>query len=395
MREARLREALIDARVPDERAARERGWRLVREAYTSSPPPIRPRRGAGGRRALQVAIAVGLIAALISPAGAAVRDWVGDAVETGHEPSLPALTSLPAPGSLLVDSPRGQWVVHEDGSKRLLGDYRQSTWSPRGLFVAATGANELAALDPLGDVRWTLGRGGSVSDPAWSPDGERVAYLSSGNLRVVAGDGTGDRLLERSVAPVAPAWRPGGGRVLSFVTKAGGIRTVRADTGRVVFEAGPGLDPFRLEWSANGERLLAASRSGLVAIGRDGTPVWSADAPAGMEIVSSAISPTGARAATVLSSRSGEHSELVLLGPGHDPVPFVGPGRFDEVVYSPDGEWLLLTWPTADQWLFLNPRDPRQIVAISEISAQFAPGATSPSAFPEVEGWCCRDPRDL
>ena len=38
MREARLREALLDARVPDSAGAEERARRLVRAAYASSPP---------------------------------------------------------------------------------------------------------------------------------------------------------------------------------------------------------------------------------------------------------------------------------------------------------------------------------------------------------------------
>ena len=111
MREQRLREALIDARIPDQQGARERGWRLVRAAYVSSPPPLKPRPRTGLRRSLEVAVALALLVALIGPAGAAVRHWVRDAVTTGHAPSLPALNALPAPGSLLVDSARGPWIA--------------------------------------------------------------------------------------------------------------------------------------------------------------------------------------------------------------------------------------------------------------------------------------------
>lgn len=68
---------------------------------------------------------------------------------------------------------------------------------------------------------------------------------------------------------------------------------------------------------------------------------------------------------------------------------FPGLGRLRQVIWSPDGRWLLATWQSADQWLFLNPGHPRRIVAIADIAAQFNPGATSPSAFPHVAGWCC------
>lgn len=390
MREARLREALLDVRVPDAAGAEERGLRLARAAYAAAPPALRPRRRAGVRRGLLAAVAVGLLAVLISPAGAAVRHWVRDAVEPAREPAQPALTSLPAPGSLLVDSVKGPWIVQEDGSKRLLGAYRESAWSPRGLYVAATGEHELAAVDPLGEVRWTLARSGPVHGPAWSPDGYRVAYLNGAELRVVAGDGTGDRPVAAAAANVAPAWEPRSPHLLSYVTPGGRVRTVQADSGRVSFEAEAGVDPLHLEWSADGRRLLVTSRSRITALDRAGEPVWRAKAPSGMDFVASAIAPGGGSAATVLVSRGGDRSELVLLGPsGGGRVPFVGSGRFDDVVYSPDGEWLLLTWRSADEWLFLNLHDPRRIVAVSDIAAQFDPGTTSPPSFPAIAGWCC------
>jgi hypothetical protein len=391
VREARLREALLDARVPGAAGAEERGRRLVRAAYAASPPALQRRRRTGARRGLQVALAVGLLAVAISPAGAAVRDWVGDAVDPAREPALPALTSLPAPGALLVDSARGPWIVHEDGSKRLLGAYRESTWSPRGLYVAATNRHELAAVDPLGEVRWTIARAGPIRMPAWSPDGGyRVAYLNGDELRVVGGDGTGDRPVAPRVAAVAPAWEPGSRHLLSFVAPGGTVRTVQADNGRLVFERSVGGDPSHLAWSPDGERLLVSTRNRLEALDRGGEIVWRARAPRGMDIVAGTIAPDGDRAAALMVSKAGDHSELALFGPGSDGrVLFVSSGRFDDAVYSPDGSWVLLTWRSADQWLFVDLADPRRIVAISDISAQFAPGTTSPPPFPEVAGWCC------
>src|SRR5919108_369433 len=46
----------------------------------------------------------------------------------GIEHAQPALFSLPSPGRLLVASDAGVWVVREDGSKRLLGPYREASW---------------------------------------------------------------------------------------------------------------------------------------------------------------------------------------------------------------------------------------------------------------------------
>ena len=77
----------------------------------------------------------------------------------GVEEAAPALFALPADGRVLVTSARGVWVVRPDGSKRLLGRYREASWSPFGRFVVAARANELAALDPsTGELRWSLAR---------------------------------------------------------------------------------------------------------------------------------------------------------------------------------------------------------------------------------------------
>jgi WD40-like Beta Propeller Repeat len=393
MSEERLRRALREVEVPDRRGAEERALRMARAATPAlAGEPGASRRGLG-RRGLQIALAVGLIAALVSPAGAAVRDFVRDAVEVGHHPARPALTSLPAAGSLLVDSPRGPWVVHADGSKRLLGAYTEATWSPHGLYVATTKQHELAAIDPAGEVRWTVARPGRMADPAWSPDGFRIAYLNGRQLRLIAGDGSGDRPLANAVAPVGPAWAPGVERVLSFVD-SGSIRTLAVDTGEQLSSAPAPAGTERLEWSRDGSRLLVVARKELQLRSPSGTLLWRRAAPAAAGFAAAAMSPSGHGVAAVLTTRAGARSELLGLGPGRAPRRlFSGLGRLDEVVYSPDGRWLLLTWRSADQWLFLNPAHPGRVVAVADVSAQFDPGATAPAAFPRLAGWCCSPDR--
>ena len=328
---------------------------------------------------------------MVSPAGAAIRHWVRDAVEVGHEPSLPALTSLPAPGSLLVDSPRGPWVVRASGSKRLLGDYRQSGWSPHGLFVAVASPHQLAAVDPEGNVHWTLSRLGPVRDPVWSPDGFRIAYLDGEELRVVAGDGTGDRLLANRVAPVAPAWQPGGLRRLAFLDAAGRVEVVQADSGRSVFEVSPGPGTIGLGWSADGARLLVVRRSGLRVFDRRGRPLWRSQAPAGMRVRAGALAPDGKRVGGCplhpLGSAERSAAARPAMARGGDSSPASALRRRRLLARWESG--CSLAWRSADQWLFLSPAHPRRIVAISDISRQFDPGTTSPPPFPSVAGWCC------
>jgi hypothetical protein len=60
---------------------------------------------------------------------------------------------------------------------------------------------------------------------------------------------------------------------------------------------------------------------------------------------------------------------------------FRGSGVLRRLAFSPDGRWLLVTWPTANQWVFVRTK-PRKIVGASRISAQFG-------GFPSTTSWCC------
>jgi hypothetical protein len=381
----RLRTALLEEPVPDAREAEERGWRVARAARGEQLAA--PRGGAWRRRALELALAAAVIAVMISPAGAAVRDWVGDAVRSEQPPSRPALTSLPAPGSLLVDSARGPWIVRADGSRRLLGPYLQSTWSAHGLFVAATTPHQLLAIDPQGEIRWALARRGRVRDPAWSPDGYRIAYLDGYRLRVVGADGLGDRLLAAGVAGVAPAWAPG--HRLSFVDGAGRLRTVQADRRQALWSVPAPPAASSLAWSRDGTRLLAVGPTRIELHGARGELLWRRSPPRGTRFSAAAPSP-GGDVAAIVTAAAGASSKLLLLGAGRPPrLLFAGLGQLTQVTYSPDGRWLLVAWRSADQWLFLSPRRPGGTVAIAQIAAQFDPATTSPPGFPRLAGWCC------
>jgi hypothetical protein len=362
-RERELERRLREAEVPGEAEAEERSWEIVRAAYADRTP-VRPTYRA---RRLALALAAGalLLAIGLSPAGAKVGDWVRDVV--GEEDAKPALRSLPAAGELLVDSEQGPWIVREDGSKRLLGDYGEATWSPRGLFVAAANGRELVAIDPLGNLRWTVPAPDSVHDPRWSPSGYRIAYLSGDDLWVVAGDGTAEKVVARNVADVAPAWRPigdskvadapggVGGHVLTYVDGAKKIRTVDVDSGESVRGT-----PRDLE-------LLSTPPSG-------GTG-------------KRATSPDGNYLATL--RRIGHRDELVLQrdGAAGEEVLFSARGELTGPTWSPDGHWLLVGWPQADQWLFIRTDQPNKVDAFDRVSEQFDPGDSDGAGFPTVSGW--------
>lgn len=402
-RDRDLERRLRDLEVPDETAAEQRAWEVVRAAYAARTP-IRP-----ARRMRRVAVALATAAAVLglglTPAGARVVDLVRDVVGVGSNDARPALRSLPAAGELLVTAPRGPWIVRADGSKRLLGEYRdaQATWSPNGLHVAIATGRELVAVDPAGDVRWSLSRA-RVADPRWSPSGYRIAYRSAGGLRVVAGDGTEDRLLARNVPAVAPDWQPNpdaklepalepGTHVLAYAPSRSRIAVVDTDTGEVLTRiAIPDRDPVEsIELSADGSLLLARTGETLFAFESERKRLaWQV----GIATSAAAISPDGRRVAAITEPdppRGESRLMLIDARTGQERRLPAGLGQFSDVAWSPDGRWLLLAWRAADQWLFIRPDRPRRLVAVGDISRQFTPGSPAEAAFPRIAGWVLPD----
>lgn len=364
---------LSEYRAPGEREAGLRAWSLVQTAYEEREPVAWARRHA--RPLVAGALVAAVVAAAASPPGRSVVHSFRKAV--GVKTAQPELFSLPAPGQLLVTGRGGTWLIRADGSRRRLGTYRDAAFSPHGLFIAATRANELVALDPKGGVRWTLARR-SPRFPAWTgtTTDTRIAYLSDGRLHIVAGDGTGDRTLGRA-APIAPVWRPGPGHVLAYWD---GTRVIVADIDakRVLLRLRPREGTWRLAWSSDGRRLLALAARGLRVFGRNGSLVLRRDPSNGNHFVDGAFAP-GTHRVLVLREY-GFQSEVVAAGDGR--LVFRGSGTFGQLAWAPDGRWLLVSWPTANQWVFIRPGQSRRIVGASRISAQFG-------GFPRLAGWCC------
>jgi hypothetical protein len=386
-RERLLRSALQEVRVEDEQAAEDCAWRVVAAAAATVAPAPMSRRHRW--RAVQAALALALIALVVSPAGASVRHWVADRiVESGAPHAKPILSSLPGDGSLLVDSAEGPWVVHPDGSKRLLGDWAEASWSPHGLFAVVTKGHELAAVEPDGTVRWTLTRPGSVDLARWNgPDGFRIAYVEGRDLRVVDGEGGNDRRIAGRVAPVAPAWRDGPTHVLAYATDRGAVVGVRADSGREVFATARGGAVLSLQWGA--DALLVTRPERLQLLKFHGRALWTWTPPPGTRVTAATAAP-GARRLAVLV-RDGRTSRLLLVTRGRGTrVLFAGPGTFAPPSWSPGGRWLLLPWRSADQWLFLHSGGgPEKLYAVANVAAQFSPGQSTAAPSPSVAGWCC------
>ena len=390
MSEERVRSALRQVPLPDEAGAVERAWRVVDAAFESREPVQRPRRHRGPLVAL-VAAGTILVAAL-TPPGMAVVDRVRDAVR--REPAQPALVELPAPGRLLVLSSEGPWVVREDGSKRLLGDYEDASWSPRGLFVVATRGRQLVALDPdSGDVRWSLSRAEPVKDPRWGGVGldTRIAYRAGATLHVVAGDGSPDTEVADGIAPVAPAWKPDS-HVLAYADEAGRVHVVDVDARRQLWRSSA-IGQIR-ELAFFRARVVVSTATRVIVLDA-GKQAPFLEVRASHELLDTVLLRYGGvlyadydpRAETTALFRS----DCTVAGACRlmpDTRMFEGPGSISNLVASPDLRWVSAGWPAADQFLFFEsaPGRPGKVDAVSNVTAEFSPGSGGAS-FPFILGW--------
>jgi hypothetical protein len=339
-----------------------------------------------------------LLAAFLSPPGRALVGSVRDAVtpDKNTPKPKPALTALPAGGSLLVNSSKGPWIVHPDGSMRLLGPWWEGTWSPNAEHVAVTRAHRLAALTPDGTIRWSLARSKLLHGARWSlePRAEccRIAYLNGRQLRVVAGDGTGDAPLRNVVGPVPPAWRPGVIRQVAFSTIDGRIELVDVDTTKTIWLSAPGDPPIQLVWSEDGQRLLALGERSLRVFDSDGNKLWAIGMPVGPSGV--VFVRKSHRFILIRYSTATQRSDLVLLQaettPGEPRFLYSALGDFGTLAISQNGEWLLVGWINANQWLFLRLTSAK-VESVSNIVEQFGGSSSArlEKAFPSSVSWCC------
>jgi hypothetical protein len=401
MNEGRLRTLLREEPIPGAAEAERRGLGLVDRAYAER----RPERQAVRLPRLAVALAVAaLLAALVlSPAGAAVRDWVDDVFTAGVRHAEPALTEIPGGGTLLIQSQRGPWVVQADGSRRLLGRYREATWSPHGLFVAVAAGRTLSAIEPDGTPRWSISASDRIDDPRWSPSGFRIAYRAGGTLRVVRADGTRDALVGAASAAVAPAWFPPGLHLLAYVDGGHRVVVAETDTNRRMDAVGASPGVVGLDWSADGQKLVEFSKRDIwirdirmskLAGGLRLGAARRVPMPAAAVVRAAAFSPSGDTIAVLLDRSLGPgppRSEALLVDPAGGPSRrlFGVSGHLTELAWSPDGRRLLLAWPAADQWLFVPTEGGARLRATGDVAAVFAPGNAARATYPRVESWCC------
>ena len=105
-------------------------------------------------------------------------------------------------------------------------------------------------------------------------------------------------------------------------------------------------------------------------------------APARQPLVDGALSPDG-RTVALLSDGT-----ISLVGWGSGPgmtqaVFTTRGGGLRQLAWSPDGQWLLASWPAADEWVFIHASGKPSDQIVSHVSEQFR------GVFPQIDGWCC------
>jgi len=191
---------------------------------------------------------------------------------------------------------------------------------------------------------------------------------------VVAGDGTGDRLLV-AAARGPFAWRPGFLSQLAYVS-ASHVLVRDVDSGRVLWHAGRrSTDPvLRMMWSADGKELLQVTAHSLRVYDARGHALAPEDGAPGAVNTDATFVGSSHLVALLVNGRT-----LSLFG---SRGALFEAGGLRQLVSSPDGQWLLVTWPAANQWVFVRVQAPHTIRAYSGITGQFGRGT-----FPVVAGW--------
>jgi hypothetical protein len=214
----------------------------------------------------------------------------------------------------------------------------------------------------------------------------------------VAGDGTGDRQLARGVAAAPSAWWPGPAHRLAYVDTSGRVVMIDTDSGRLLWRSASADVVTGLAWSSDGRRLLAVAPRALRQFDASGRLVGTLEMPARTRAETATFRPLAHEFALVSHMDAGDRSRLEVVefddGAARRRQLLAGAGRFGDVAWAPDGDWLLAGWKDADQWVFIRTGRGAQpaverLRAVGNISSQFDPGGRGVAGFPGLGGWCC------
>jgi hypothetical protein len=144
--------------------------------------------------------------------------------------------------------------------------------------------------------------------------------------------------------------------------------------------------PTELQWTGDGAYLLVLAPRTLRIFGRDLRPVRTIRLSSGPH---SLAVESGTHRFALTQRFGGDRSVLLTFDEDRpDQAPrrvFAATGVFTGVEWSPDGRWLVLAWPGADEWLFIRARGPRKVLPVARVAEQFS----SRGVFPALGEWCC------
>ena len=140
---------------------------------------------------------------------------------------------------------------------------------------------------------------------------------------------------------------------------------------------GSDMRPRKLEWSSDGKLLLVFKPYATRVYDMRGKVV-AQDDPSDATFDRDAAFVPGTHQVLAIRAAGGS-SNVFRFHDGRQV--FNGYGVFRQLVFSPGGRWLMITWPTANQWVFVRSH-PRKIVGAARISNQFG-------GYPSIASWCC------
>jgi len=148
-------------------------------------------------------------------------------------------------------------------------------------------------------------------------------------------------------------------------------------TGAELLRRSSDMPPRKLGWSSDGKLLLVFKPYATRVYDMSGKVV-AQDDPSDATLDRDAAFVPGTHQVVAIRAAGGGSSVFRFFD---GLTVFQGSGVFRQLAYSPNGRWLLITWPTANQWVFVRSQ-PRKIVGAARISNQFG-------GYPRIASWCC------
>jgi hypothetical protein len=161
--------------------------------------------------------------------------------------------------------------------------------------------------------------------------------------------------------------------VVAYATRGKAV-VYDVDAGRVLLRV-PASAATKLAWSDDG--LLLVFGPGVRVFNAHGRLVYETS-PSELTRYADAAFVPGSHRLLIIDVHGSQSDVFTWL---NGKVVFRGSGVFRQLAFSPGGRWLVISWPTANQWVFVRSH-PRRIVGAARISSQFG-------GFPRLDGWCC------